>query len=231
MRLPSGGSSAQTHSQRLAAAAAARSRTAACLAFPAVALVLYLAVYGLPGRSSRSAATVSVSKAFVDCTVERASNGVLLVSGLLSSGHIADLTVQALDGSAAAHSGGGVVDPDISDQRLKAEAASKAAELLQQPGAKALWSTSSIPDVAGRKSNLLRGDGKALCAAIAPRGVTVLAVVGNGPLTDESRRQIAAADVILRFNEMNNRLECWPCGMSSLSSRDGSSVACCKHEE
>ena len=59
VRLPSGSSGTQTHSQRLAAAATARSRTAACLAFPAVALVLYLAMFGLPGRPSRSAATVS----------------------------------------------------------------------------------------------------------------------------------------------------------------------------
>ena len=69
--MPSGGSSAQTHSQRLAAAAAARSRTAACLAVPAVALILYLAVFGVPGRPSRSAATVSVSQSFDDCTVDR----------------------------------------------------------------------------------------------------------------------------------------------------------------
>ena len=150
---------------------------------------------------------------------------MLLVSGSFSVGQIAHLTVQALDGSAAARSGGIAEDAGISDQRVESDAASKAVELLQQPRAKALWSASSIPDLAGRKSNLLRGDSKTLCAAIAPPGAMSLAVVGNGPLTDESRRQIAAADVILRFNEMNNRLERRPRVASSLSSRDGNPTA------
>jgi hypothetical protein len=152
-----------------------------------------------------------------------------LIAGLFLGGLTTDLTAQAVDGSAAAGHGG-AADAGNSEQHLKSEAASKAAELLQQPGAKALWSASSIPDVAGRRSNLLRGDGKALCAAIAPPGVTSLAVVGNGPLTDESRRQIAAADVILRFNEMNNRSERRPCGVPNLS-RGGASTACRKHQQ
>ncbi len=41
-----------------AAAAAARSRTAACLTFPAAALVLYLAAFGLPWRSAGAGLTV-----------------------------------------------------------------------------------------------------------------------------------------------------------------------------
>jgi hypothetical protein len=58
---PPSGASSQAHAQRLAAASAARSRTVACLTFPAAALILYLAVFGVPGRSRPSAASMHVS--------------------------------------------------------------------------------------------------------------------------------------------------------------------------
>lgn len=116
--------------------------------------------------------------------------------------------LQALDGMATAGSGAAAAGPATAEQHSKAAAAAQAAVLLQQPGAEALWSAANIPDVRaakGRKQNLLRGDGKALCTVIAPAGAKAVAVVGNGPLTDDSRADIAAADAILRFNEMNNR--------------------------
>jgi hypothetical protein len=119
-------------------------------------------------------------------------------------------SVQAWDALAAADNFAATV-PDISEQQLKSIATAKAAELLQQPGANALWSAANIPDVKGRKQNLLQGDGPALCATVAPPGQKTIAVVGNGPLTDESRKQIAASDAIVRFNEMNNRWVCVFC--------------------
>ncbi len=83
-------------------------------------------------------------------------------------------------------------------------AAEKAIQLLKRPGAKALWAVAVVPDAKG-KANLLRGANKALCASVAPPGGKAVAIVGNGPLADASRQEIAAADAIVRFNEMNNR--------------------------
>ena len=52
---------------------------------------------------------------------------------------------------------------------------------------------------------LLRGDGGKLCRLILPDAAAAVAVVGNGPLNDTSRPKIAESDVIIRFNELNNR--------------------------
>ena len=51
---------------------------------------------------------------------------------------------------------------------------------------------------------LPQGDGQELCRLLMPDGAETLAVVGNGPLTDASRADIATADSVLRFNELNN---------------------------
>ncbi|KAK9843669.1 hypothetical protein WJX81_001900 [Elliptochloris bilobata] len=43
-----------------------------------------------------------------------------------------------------------------------------------------------------------------LCGALVQPGVRTVAVVGNGPLDEAARMGIAAADVVVRFNLMNN---------------------------
>lgn len=46
------------------------------------------------------------------------------------------------------------------------------------------------------------------CSAFYLKGRTRLqrvALVGNGPLTDEQRGEIAGSDLVVRFNKMNNR--------------------------
>lgn len=120
---------------------------------------------------------------------------------------------QVLDGPDLSSGSGDASGQSAAAQRTAstdaAGTADAAAALAQQPGSEKLWAAAHIPDISkpgrGRKQNLLRGDGKALCAAIAPEHAKAVALVGNGPLTDESRGDITAADAIIRFNEMNNR--------------------------
>ena len=64
-----------------------------------------------------------------------------------------------------------------------------------------LWNAS----FAAAPSNWRVGDPKAVCAAIAPANATTLAIVGNGPLSEAQRAQIAGLDRVVRFNAMNNR--------------------------
>ena len=40
--------------------------------------------------------------------------------------------------------------------------------------------------------------------SVSPR-IRTIAVVGNGPLSDLQRAQVAASDVVLRFNKLSNR--------------------------
>lgn len=57
----------------------------------------------------------------------------------------------------------------------------------------------------------LPADGKAAlerhraCAAFYTRPVKTVALVGNGPLTEAQRLDIEAADLVIRFNKLNNR--------------------------
>ena len=48
------------------------------------------------------------------------------------------------------------------------------------------------------------GSLEAMCAALAPEHVRTVAIVGNGPLTQEQRELIRAKDRIMRFNAVNN---------------------------
>ena len=40
--------------------------------------------------------------------------------------------------------------------------------------------------------------------SMSPR-IRTIAVVGNGPLSDLQRAQVAASDVVIRFNKLSNR--------------------------
>jgi len=48
------------------------------------------------------------------------------------------------------------------------------------------------------------GEGNPLCTPLRRPGVRSVAVVGNGPLDEAARRGVGAADVVVRFNLMNN---------------------------
>lgn len=43
------------------------------------------------------------------------------------------------------------------------------------------------------------------CAAFFMRPLARIALVGNGPLTEAQRLEVAASDLVIRFNKMNNR--------------------------
>lgn len=51
----------------------------------------------------------------------------------------------------------------------------------------------------------LTTDASMSAGAFWMRPVTSVALVGNGPLTERQRQQIAAADLVIRLNKMNNR--------------------------
>lgn len=50
------------------------------------------------------------------------------------------------------------------------------------------------------------GDRESFCNLVGPKsGTSTVALVGNGPLDRDQRLAIASADLIVRFNAMNNR--------------------------
>ena len=63
-----------------------------------------------------------------------------------------------------------------------------------------LWNHS----VVSAAENWRLGSHSGLCESVAPANASTLAIVGNGPLTQEQRRQIAGMDRVVRFNAANN---------------------------
>ena len=57
--------------------------------------------------------------------------------------------------------------------------------------------------MASRQAHLLQA-----VRSISKRARTI-AVVGNGPLSDLQRSQIAVSDIVIRFNKLNNRQALW----------------------
>lgn len=49
------------------------------------------------------------------------------------------------------------------------------------------------------------GSAEGFAAALGAGHIQRVAVVGNGPVTDAQRQDIATADRVIRFNAMNNR--------------------------
>jgi len=84
------------------------------------------------------------------------------------------------------------------------------------PDPRPLWS----PSLVGTAATWLHGCPEAFAAALRPAeglgggGGGRLAVVGNGPITEEQRAEIELADTVVRFNAMNNRCRASPCFMS-----------------
>ncbi|BDA44028.1 hypothetical protein COCOBI_05-2120 [Coccomyxa sp. Obi] len=63
-----------------------------------------------------------------------------------------------------------------------------------------LWDTSAF----GPKAKYQWGSGDQLCGIL--NATDDIALVGNGPLTDEQRQQISKAGRVVRFNALNNRI-------------------------
>lgn len=62
-----------------------------------------------------------------------------------------------------------------------------------------LWDASAF----GPKAKYQWGSGDQLCSIL--NATDNIALVGNGPLTDEQRQQISKAGRVVRFNALNNR--------------------------
>jgi hypothetical protein len=61
-------------------------------------------------------------------------------------------------------------------------------------------------ELVGQPHSWTAGDLAKFCRMVGPEsGAAEVAIVGNGPLSNEQREAIAAADVVVRFNAMNNR--------------------------
>lgn len=72
-----------------------------------------------------------------------------------------------------------------------------------RPDPRPLWDPASV----GGAATWLHGSHGAFAAALqAGGGGGRLAVVGNGPISEEQREEIELADTVVRFNAMNNRL-------------------------
>ena len=67
-----------------------------------------------------------------------------------------------------------------------------------------LWDASSF----GPKAKYQWGSGDQLCGIL--NATDDIALVGNGPLTDEQREQISKAGRVVRFNALNNRCAVCP---------------------
>lgn len=61
------------------------------------------------------------------------------------------------------------------------------------------------PAMMGSKATWLHGSSQGLSEALQANKSKTVAVVGNGPISDKQRLKISEADIIVRFNAMNNR--------------------------
>ena len=57
----------------------------------------------------------------------------------------------------------------------------------------------------GEKATWLHGSAEGLAKALHAHKSRSVAVVGNGPISDTQRAQVGEADIVVRFNSMNNR--------------------------
>ena len=57
----------------------------------------------------------------------------------------------------------------------------------------------------GVKAKWLHGSAEGLAKAVHAHSSRSVAVVGNGPISERQRAQVGEADIVVRFNAMNNR--------------------------
>ena len=57
----------------------------------------------------------------------------------------------------------------------------------------------------GGQAKWLHGSAEGLAKALRSHSSKSVAVVGNGPISDRQRAEIGEADIVVRFNAMNNR--------------------------
>ena len=57
----------------------------------------------------------------------------------------------------------------------------------------------------GSSAKWLHGSSEGLAQALQAGSSKTVAVVGNGPISDRQRADISGADLVVRFNAMNNR--------------------------
>ena len=69
------------------------------------------------------------------------------------------------------------------------------------PNPAQLWD----PAVLVPNANFTVGSTRQLCSMLTGQGARDIAVVGNGPLSDDQRAASNAADRVVRFNAVNNR--------------------------
>lgn len=151
------------------------------MTFGAAAIILYLAAF-VPWSSSRARTrSMKRTNAFREPIATPAlADDVSLLSG-----------ISFLNSSGSSTTTGKIADiPD------------PVAVVTTNPSAEALWNATAI----GTGLNLLQGNVAEMCRLLLPEGAETVAIVGNGPLTDKSRAAIAEADMVLRFNALNNRL-------------------------
>lgn len=70
-----------------------------------------------------------------------------------------------------------------------------------KPDPRPLWD----PAMMGVKAKWLHGSAEGLAKAVHAHSSRSVAVVGNGPISDRQRAQVGEADIVVRFNAMNNR--------------------------